>query len=303
MATAWICVIAVLLDSLLGEPRRAHPLAAFGRLAERLEQGWNRDGQGSVASGAAAIAMLVGIPVLLAVAVTLWLPVEVLIPLQILCLWLALGAHSLTEHARAVIQPLAAGDLAGARAAVARLVSRDPEAMDERAIARATTESVLENGADAVFASLFWFLLAGLPGLVAHRLINTLDAMWGYRTPRFEYFGKAAARLDDTLGWIPARLTALSYGLVGNWQRARQCRRYQARHWSSPNAGVVMASGAGALGVTLGGDAVYADGVHQRPRLGGGGAPDAGSIRDALALVQRALTLWLVLIVLGGLWS
>jgi adenosylcobinamide-phosphate synthase len=202
-----------------------------------------------------------------------------------------------------VLQPLAAGDLVSARATVARLVSRDPEAMDEHAIARATTESVLENGADAVFASLFWFLLAGLPGLVAHRLINTLDAMWGYRTPRFERFGKAAARLDDVLGWVPARLTAFTYALVGNWQRARQCWRYQARHWSSPNAGVVMAAGAGALGVTLGGDAVYADGVHQRPRLGGGGAPDAGSIRDALSLVQRALVLWLALIVLGGLLS
>jgi len=302
MSAAWICVIAVILDRLLGEPRRAHPLAAFGRLAEWLEKRWNRDGQAGVSTGAAALFVLTAIPVLLAAAATLWLPMEVLIPLQILCLWLALGAHSLTQHARAVIQPLAAGDLAGARAAVAQLVSRDPEVMDENAIARATTESVLENGADAVFASLFWFLLAGLPGLVAHRLINTLDAMWGYRTPRFEHFGKAAARLDDALGWIPARLTAIAYGVVGNWQRARECWRYQARHWSSPNAGVVMAAGAGALGVTLGGDAVYADGVRQRPALGGGAAPDAGGIRDALALVQRALVLWLILIVLGGLW-
>ena len=302
MSAAWICVIAVILDRLLGEPRRAHPLAAFGRLTEWLEKRWNRHGQAGVSTGAAALFVLTAIPVLLAAAATLWLPMEVLIPLQILCLWLALGAHSLTQHARAVIQPLAAGDLAGARAAVAQLVSRDPEVMDENAIARATTESVLENGADAVFASLFWFLLAGLPGLVAHRLINTLDAMWGYRTPRFEHFGKAAARLDDALGWIPARLTAIAYGVVGNWQRARECWRYQARHWSSPNAGVVMAAGAGALGVTLGGDAVYADGVRQRPALGGGAAPDAGGIRDALALVQRALVLWLILIVLGGLW-
>lgn len=303
MVTAWICVIAAVLDSLLGEPRRAHPLAAFGRLAEWLEQRWNRDGQAGVSMGATALFVLTGIPVLLAVAATLWLPIEGLMLLQLLCLWLALGAYSLTEHARAVIQPLAAGDLASARAAVARLVSRDAAAMNERAMARATTESVLENGADAIFASLFWFLLAGLPGLVAHRLINTLDAMWGYRTPRFERFGKAAARLDDVLGWIPARLTAITYGLVGNWQRAWQCWRCQARHWSSPNAGVVMAAGAGALGVTLGGDAVYADGVHRRPRLGGGVAPDADSIRDALALVQRALTLWLALIVLGGLLS
>lgn len=303
MSAAWICVIAVILDNLLGEPRRGHPLAAFGRLAERLEQGWNRGGHAGIAAGWAAVATLVGPPVLLAVVATVWLSAELLLPLQVLGLWLALGAHSLRQHARTVSQPLAAGDLAAARAAVAQMVSRDPEAMDAPAIARSTTESVLENGADAVFASVFWFVLAGLPGLVAHRLINTLDAMWGYRTPRFERFGKAAARVDDVLGWIPARLTALTYGMVGDWQRARQCWRYQARHWSSPNAGVVMAAGAGALGVTLGGDAVYRDGVHKRPRLGGGQAPDAASIRDALALLQRALTLWLGLIILGGLFA
>ncbi len=302
MSAAWICVIAVILDSLLGEPRRAHPLAAFGRLAEGLEQGWNRGGQAGIAAGSAAVAILVGLPVLLAVAATYWLPAELLAPLQILVLWQALGAHSLKEHARAVVQPLAAGDLAAARVAVAQMVSRDPEAMDARIIARSTTESVLENGADAVFASLFWFVLAGLPGLVAHRLINTLDAMWGYRTSRFERFGKAAARLDDALGWFPARLTALTYGVMGNWQRARQCWRHQAGHWSSANAGVVMAAGAGALGIRLGGDAVYADGIHKRPWLGGGAPPDAGSIRAALTLVHQSLLLWLALIVLGGLW-
>lgn len=301
MITAVVCMVAITMDALAGEPRRGHPLTVFGALAEALERRWNTAGTDAGMRGTLAVALLVGVPTLIAGLIALLVPAPWLYGLEVLVLWLALGAHSLAEHARAVARPLARGDLAGARTAVSLMVSRDPRQLDETGIARATTESVLENGADAVFASLFWFALGGLPGLIAHRLTNTLDAMWGYRTSRFTDFGRAAARFDDLLNWIPARLTALSYLLVGNSTRGWRCWHAQARHWDSPNAGPVMAAGAGALAVTLGGSAPYAEGPRKRPVLGAGETPSATTIEAALALVRRALVLWLLtLAVLGG---
>ncbi|MCB1778380.1 MAG: cobalamin biosynthesis protein, partial [Candidatus Competibacteraceae bacterium] len=173
---------------------------------------------------------------------------------------------------------------------------------DEEQISRATVESVLENGCDAIFGALFWFVLAGAPGVVLYRLANTLDAMWGYRTSRYLHFGWAAARLDDALNWAPARLTALGYMAVGDHPRvAWRCWREQAPGWKSPNAGSVMAAGAGALGLALGGLARYDGAWQSRPVLGEGLVPCAKDIGRAVQLVRRALWLWLGIIALGGL--
>jgi adenosylcobinamide-phosphate synthase len=145
-------------------------------------------------------------------------------------------------------------------------------------------------------------VLAWAPGVVLYRLANTLDAMWGYRTPRYRDFGWAAARLDDVLNWIPARLTALSYVVVGTKPAlAWRCWREQAPVWKSPNAGPVMAAGAGALGLALGGQARYHGEWVARPALGEGLAPRAEDIDRAVALVRRALWLWLGAILVGGL--
>lgn len=301
MSATLICVVAVLLDLAFGEPRRGHPVEVFGAWANRLEQHWNRTSGGGLLDGALAVLLLVGPPVLLAALLSAWLPAWLLWPLQALVLWLMIAPRSLAEHALAVAEPLAGGDLPAARRAVARLVSRDTEALDGTGVATAATESVLENGADAVFASLFWFLVAGLPGVVAHRAVNTLDAMWGYRTARFERFGKTAARLDDLLNWLPARLTALGYALSGHGWAALRCWRRQGRHWPSPNAGPVMAAGAGALGVSLGGVAPYHGRARTRPPLGEGPPADASSILAAVALVRRALWLWLLVAIILAL--
>ncbi len=231
-------------------------------------------------------ALLVAPPVVLAV----WLS-HPLVDLALL--WFALGAKSLTEHAKAVEEPLATGDLATAREAVARIVSRDTAHLDEAGVATAAVESVLENGHDAVFGALFWFFIAGGAGAVLFRLANTLDAMWGYRDERRRYFGWAAARLDDLLGFLPARLTALTYALLGSTRTALSCWRLQAPAWASPNAGPVMAAGCGALKIGAGGTARYHGIDEARPALGCGPAPQAADIRRALRLVERGLWLWL----------
>ncbi|KAF0810122.1 cobalamin biosynthesis protein [Alcanivorax sp. S71-1-4] len=294
--------MALLLDAWLGEPRRAHPLVIFGAYAMRLEEMLNPSGRGTVPSGLLAVGLAVVPWVALAAWLLAVLPAWAGWAVSAGGLYAAIALRSLREHARDVSLPLQAGDLVRAREQVARIVSRDTQALDAEGVARAATESVLENGADALFASLFWFLVAGLPGVMAHRLVNTLDAMWGYRTPRYLAFGRVAARLDDLLNWVPARLTALGYALAGDTARALRCWRTQARDWKSPNAGPVMAAGAGALGLQLGGVAIYHGAPQLRPPLGEGAAPDARAPLAAIRLVQRSLWCWLATMLMLAVW-
>ena len=297
MSVALLSVAGVALDALLGEPKRRHPLVAFGRLADRLEQRFNAGGRGWRSHGVTAWFLAV-IPLTLLATLLSWLPYIGWI-VEILALYCALGLRSLGEHITPVADALRRDDLIEARLRVGYLVSRETAELDGTAVARAATESVLENGSDAVFAALFWFVVAGAPGVVLYRLSNTLDAMWGYRNERFERFGWAAARIDDVLNYIPARLVALTYALLGKTRLALKCWRTQAPAWDSPNAGPVMASGAGALGVELGGTATYHGEVHERAQLGEGPAADAGAIERGWRLVRHGVWLWLLILCLG----
>ena len=287
---ALLLVAGVALDLLLGETRRWHPLVGFGNLANFIERRLNRGNlrlpRGSLA-WALAVLPLTALFVVLTDAAGLWL--------HAVLLYLCIGLRSLRDHTIPIYEALHSGDLAQARALTARIVSRDTANASESDLAKASAESLLENGNDAVFGTLFWFILLGGPGAVLFRLANTLDAMWGYRSARFNLFGRPAARIDDVMNYLPARLTALSYVLLAGAGRARawDCWRTQAPAWSSPNAGPVMASGAGALGVSLGGAAVYDGEVEQRPPLGAGPAARAGDIRRAWQLVLRTTLLWL----------
>lgn len=298
-------VIGVLLDGWLGEPRRWHPLVGFGTLAHAAEKCL----RGDVAPrhpvfmrlrGLIGWLLLVMPPVVLLFSLLAMLASPLALLVHAALLWFALGGRSLAEHALAVAQPLESGHLDQARLAIGRIVSRDTQALDEAGVARAGVETVLENGNDAVFAALFWFALLGGPGALMFRLANTLDAMWGYRTPRLRYFGWAAARLDDALNYLPARLTALSYAVLGHTRMALQCWRTQASAWDSPNAGPVMAAGAGALAVSLGGAAIYHGNTEVRPPLGCGNAPGAADIRRAVTLVRRGVLLWLLALIAVG---
>ena len=284
----------VFLDRLLGEPRRFHPLVGFGRCADRVEGALRRGAPGHPVFN--RLRGLLGwlLLVLPAVLMAAWLGRQAWgWAADAVLLYLALGARSLRHHGEQIARDLAAGDLESARSHVGWIVSRDTSTLDEEGVSRAAVESILENGNDAVFGALFWFLIAGGAGAVAYRLANTLDAMWGYRDPRRLYFGWAAARIDDVLNLIPARMTALSFAVLGNTRGALACWRRQAAAWSSPNAGPVIAAGAGALAVQLGGAAMYHGQMEQRPKVGAGDTANAAHIHAALALVERGLWLWL----------
>ncbi len=294
---ALLLLCGVALDYLLGETPRWHPLVGFGNLASAYERHLNA-GAWRLARGIAAW-MLAVMPL---TALAYWTCGLAGLALHAILLYFCLGLRSLRDHNLPIRDALVRGDLPQARLLTGRIVSRDTANAAEPDLAKASAESLLENGNDAVFGTLFWFALAGGPGAVLFRLANTLDAMWGYRSSRFLYFGRAAARIDDILNFIPARLTALSYALLGDdWRRALRCWREQARAWPSPNGGPVMASGAGALGLALGGNATY-DGVQERrPPLGQGQPARAADITRVWELVQTAALAWCAIAGLAGL--
>jgi adenosylcobinamide-phosphate synthase len=294
---------ALLIDRIFGEPRRWHPLVGFGWLAKQVESWANRPMSPITArlSGLGAWLLLlmpfIGISYWASASTDFW-PAGWLIDTALL--YFSIGAQSLQQHAARIAKPLAANNLVEARYALSMIVSRDCDQLNATEIATAGVESVLENGNDAIFGAIFWFMLLGGSGALLFRLANTLDAMWGYRTPRFLYFGWAAARLDDLLNLIPARLTAFTYALCGHTGSAFKCWWTQAHTWYSPNAGPVMAAGAGALGVKLGGPAMYHGQIKTRPALGLGASANHRHISASLQLVQHSMLLWCVVILL---WS
>ncbi len=285
---AWLAgglVLGWLADQAFGDPRRFHPVAGFGQLASRAEQAVYADDK---ARGAVYAVTLVSASAGIGVAADKLLPASG--PARLLATaaatWVVLGGRSLTREGSAIAASLEAGDLRAARSRVRNLVSRDPETLDADAVARATVESVAENTSDAVVAPLLWGAVAGLPGLLGYRALNTLDAMVGYRNPRYRNFGWAAARLDDAANWLPARLTAglaaLAAPLVGG--RPATALRAVAEHAGqhpSPNGGVVEAAFAGALGVRLGGRNSYGGQVEDRGELGYGPAPRPADVARA----------------------
>lgn len=285
---AYGATAGLLGDLLLGDPRRGHPVAAFGRAAAAVERALWRDHRGwgalhtaVCAGGAAGAALLATRAVRRSPAAS--------VALTAAATWTVVGGTSLGREARAIAAALQAGDVEAARARLPHLCGRDPQSLDAPGIARAVVESVSENTSDAVVGALVWGALAGVPGLVAFRAVNTLDAMVGHRSPRHLRYGWASARLDDVAGWPGARLTAALAVVAGGAPRAatRAWRSDAAKH-PSPNAGPVEASFAGALGVRLGGTLAYGGRVEHRPVLNGDGrAVEVADIERAVRLSRR----------------
>lgn len=280
-------------------------MAGFGRAAAALERRVYADrrcagvGFAAVLTGAvigaaaAAERMLRGRPVALAVVTAA-------------ATWTVLGGRSLAVEGARLADELGAHDLAAARRRLPSLCGRDPAALGIDDMARAGVESLAENTSDAVVAPLLWGAVAGLPGLLGYRAVNTLDAMVGHRSPRYRRFGWAAARLDDVANLVPARLSAglfacLAPAVGGSPRAALATWRRDGHRHPSPNAGPVEAAAAGALGVRLGGRTSYAHGVEMRPELGDGRPPQVGDLRRAVRLTRLVSAVAAALAVAVGL--
>jgi adenosylcobinamide-phosphate synthase len=300
MSGASIMLLALAIDAVLGWPaaihaRIGHPVTWIGALISNLDQRFNHEGGSEATRRGAGIC--VAITVIALVAGAGWACAAMLpggwpgLILAAILAWPLVAARSMHDHVDAVTRPLLAGDLPAARQAVAMIVGRDPSQLDAAGIARAATESLAENTSDGIVAPLFWGAVFGLPGIAAYKAINTLDSMIGHRTPRYEAFGWAAARIDDVANLIPARLTGLLFAAVSIRPRIALATMWRdAGHHRSPNAGWPEAAMAGALGIRLSGPRIYEGQLSQEPWLNGE-APDptAADLNRALALYRRAM--------------
>ncbi|MGW0709791.1 cobalamin biosynthesis protein [Streptomyces sp. NPDC002643] len=296
---AYGAAAGLLGDLLLGDPRRGHPVAAFGRGAAAVERVLWRDHRGW---GALHTAVCAGAAVALGAVAARGVRRSSVASVALTggATWAVVGGTSLAREARGIGRALEAGDVEAARERLPHLCGRDPQALDADGIARAVVESVAENTSDAVVGALVWGAVGGVPGLVGFRAVNTLDAMVGHKSERYRRYGWASARLDDVVGWPGARLTAVLAAVGGGDARgAVRAWRADAGKHPSPNAGPVEASFAGALGVRLGGTLSYGGRVEHRPVLNGEGrAVGVGDIERAVRLSRRVG--WLALGVSAG---
>lgn len=281
--------LAMILDAMLGEPRWLwsrvpHPAVLMGRAVGWCDSQFNR-GTSRRAKGALTMIALVLAAGLLGVILSLGGPL-----VEILVAAILLAQKSLVDHVAAVATALRQG-LPHGRAAVAMIVSRDTAAMDASATARAAIESAAENLSDGVIAPAFWFAVGGLPGLLIYKITNTADSMVGYRTPRHERFGWAAARFDDLLNLIPARLTGLLIATCAGRWRDLPAIRTDARLHRSPNAGWPEAAMARTLGIALSGPRAYDGAMRDFPWVNGPGRHALGP-RDIDAATRMLWQAW-----------
>lgn len=287
--------VAFVMDWLLGDPAWfPHPVVGFGRLITHLE------GKLLRVSDSPARQVRMGLVLLACLVLTAVVPILLVrvltggllrVSLTVVLFWLSLSHRTMGREALAVADRLEHGSLAEARRQVARIVGRDTAALSETGVARACIESVAESTSDGIIAPLFWGLVLGPAGAMAYKAVNTLDSMVGYRSDKYQWFGKASARADDVANFLPARLTAvltvlLAGAVGGNFKESLKVyRRDRAKH-ASPNSGHPEAAFAGVLGLELAGPAVYDGTILEKPYLNQGArVPRTGDIHRAVQLM------------------
>ena len=313
---ASLIIIAVALDVGCGDPAwLPHPVRLIGwtiAAGDRYLHTFDRR-EDLIRGGLLVIAVVA------AAVLTTWaiitagqmLSSDVGASMAILIAWTTISARGLDDAAREVGLHLCAGDEGRARYSIRTLVGRDPETLDASGLIRATIESIAENSSDGIIAPLFFLIVAGPVGSVAYKAVNTLDSMIGYKNTRYLYFGRVAARLDDLVNLVPARLTAISIGLAAAIVTGRTGKSIRTvladggKH-ESPNAGYPEAAMAGALGVELGGDAFYDGELVPHPRLGRAEVPlGLGALRSARIImwVSSAIALILMLLLRASIFA
>ena len=305
--------VAMLIETVFGWPdglydRMGHPVTWIGALIDACDRRFNRESEPDWLRRTFGVAVMLGICLLVWVVMVLvtwalpggWLGLL----LTGLIGWPMIATRSLYDHVRRVAMPLARGDLPAAREAVSMIVGRDPARLDGPGVARAALESLAESASDGVVAPLFWGVLLGLPGIAVYKAINTMDSMIGHLSPRHTAFGWAAARVDDLVNLVPARLTGLMFAAVsGQWVASVACMRRDAHKHRSPNAGWPEAAMAGALGIRLSGPRVYDGQVsHEHWVNALGSDPTAMDVGRGLDLYIKAMAvLAVVLLILAVL--
>ncbi len=313
-----VSCLAIGLDKTFSEVKRFHPLVGFGNYVSFIEKKLNNRNKNSKYLGTVSwmlsIFPFVFIIIFLQYVISSYNFYFLSITFDAVILYFAVGRSSLSVHAMNIYKPLSQGNEEGlkvARKQVSMMVSRETQNLNEKEISRATVESVLENGHDAVMASLFWYAVGGAPFVILHRLANTLDAMWGYKNERFLYFGWFSARVDDWLGCPSAKITSFLFALQRLFKKrfllALKNASMQGKQYKSLNGGWVMASGATVLNVSLGGSAIYDSRISQSVILGisvkteQAEQVNSETILKSIRLVSNAVWIWLGIILLLNL--
>jgi adenosylcobinamide-phosphate synthase len=311
MPEAWIVLACLVLEAVVGYPaalhaRIPHPVVWVGRAIDVLERSWNKPRYSFALRrfiGSTAVALVTGAAILLGALVQRLAGHGIAGTVVVVILGtVGLAQRSLFVHVNDVLEALRARDLPGSRGRVALIVGRETRNLDETGVSAAALESLAESFNDGIVAPAMWFVLCGLPGLFAYKVLNTADSLIGHREERWRAFGWAAARADDVANLVPARLAGLLLVLAGGGGLSVMFR--DASKHSSPNAGWPEAAMAGALGISLGGPATYDGVLHERPVFGAGGGPAVSELARGLRIYVVACgLLWLVVAVAGIFWS
>ena len=307
MTEAWIVLACLALEAAVGYPtalhaRIPHPVVWVGRTIDMIELSWNKPEYSFALRrvlGCIATGLLVGAAILIGAGVQRLAGHTIVGTLVIVLLGtVGLAQRSLFVHVNDVLKALRATDLPASRACVARIVGRETRSLDEMGVTAAALESLAESFNDGIVAPAFWFLICGLPGLFAYKVLNTADSLIGHKEERWRAFGWAAARADDVANLLPARLAGVLLVVAGGGGFGVMLR--DARKHASPNAGWPEAAMAGALGVRLGGPARYDGEWHERPVLGAGPGPAAAELARGLRIYLVACALlWLIIAATG----